>query len=145
MIFSGRIWFSSSATLRAFRSAATISSRTPCASMIGSFALLGRRGGRGRKIGGRQSEAGRDPDAIVRIGLVEVHDLALDDLDRNALHRLGDIVHKAPLRLRTDEAEQIAGLTVIVISVAVIVAIGFTGDFKRWFVEPAVLRGAVHR
>jgi len=39
-------------------------------------------------------------------------------------------MHKAPLRLRIDEAEQISGLTVVVISVAVIVAIGFTGDFS---------------
>src|SRR5260221_7084242 len=99
MIFSGRIWFSSSATLRAFRSAATISSRTPCASMIGSSALLGRRGGRGRKIGGRQSEAGCDPHAIGPNRLVKVHHLALDHLHPNVLHSLRDIVHKAPLRL----------------------------------------------
>ena len=53
-------------------------------------------------------------------------------------------MHKAPLRLRTDEAEQISGLTVVVISVAVTVAIGFTGDFQRWFVPTGtVLAGGL--
>ncbi len=53
-------------------------------------------------------------------------------------------MHKAPLRLRTDEAEQISGLTVVVISAAVIVAIGFTGDFQPWFVPTGtVLAGGL--
>ena len=54
-------------------------------------------------------------------------------------------MHKAPLRLRTDEAEQISGLTVVVISVAVIVAIGFTGDFQRWFVPTGTVLAGVIR
>jgi hypothetical protein len=64
--------------------------------------------------------------AVIRVGLVEMADLTLDDLDRNALHRFGDVIHQPLLRFLANQAEQIARLAIIVIAVAMVVTRGVT-------------------
>src|SRR5262245_10534677 len=120
MIFSGRIWFSTIAVLSASSLAVTTISRTgaPVALAV-SVAMarsLGSGGRDGREIGDGETHAGRDADAVVRIGLVEVDDLPLDDLQRHALHGGLDVVEQLLLLVRLHEAEQVARLPVVVVA-----------------------------
>src|SRR3954471_781403 len=81
----------------------------------------------------------RDAGAVVGIGTIEVHDLPLNDVERNAVHRRLDVVEQLVLLLRRHQPEKIAGLTVIIVAVAVIVAVGIAGDFQRRLAEALVL------
>src|SRR4030088_497007 len=87
----------------------------------------------------------RDAGAIRGIGLVAVPDLPLDDLDRYAVHRRLVVVEQLVLLLRRHQPEEIAGLPVIIVAVAVIVAVGIARDFQRRLAEALVLHGAVER
>src|ERR1700687_1586558 len=64
--------------------------------------------------------------AVGGIALSEQRDLPALDLDRHALHRRSDVVEQTLLLLGVDQAIQVAGLRVVVIAVAVVVAIGIT-------------------
>src|SRR5712672_4167310 len=70
----------------------------------------------------------RDARAICEIGLVAVDDLPRDDLDRYALHRRLVVMEELVLLVGRHQPEEIARLTVIIIAVAVIVAVGIAGD-----------------
>src|SRR6266699_5135208 len=113
-----------------------------CASEVG-HCLRSFRRNRCGQTGDRDAHATRDPGSVVRMGFVEMCDLALDDLDRHALHGLGNVVHQPGSFIRIHKAEQIARLPVIVVAVAVIVAVGVAGDLQRRLAEPLVLRRAV--
>src|ERR1700730_18184861 len=80
----------------------------------------------------------RDAGAVCGIGPVAVDDLPLDDLDRNALHRGLVVLEELLLLGGRLQPEQVAGLTIVVIAVAVIVAVGIAQDFQR---RPARLLG----
>ena len=54
---------------------------------------------------------------------MEVGDLALHNGKRHALHGLGDVVEQPVPLLRREQPEKVAGLRVIVVAVAVIVAV----------------------
>lgn len=49
-------------------------------------------------------------------------ELALDDVLRNAGHRLGDVLKQPLSRVRRHQAEEVADLAVVVVAVAVIEA-----------------------
>ena len=57
--------------------------------------------------------------------------LAFDDIAGYALHRLGNIVHQPALLVCIHQTKQIAGLRIIVIAIAMIVSVGFTGN-SQW-------------
>src|SRR5690606_21254830 len=63
-----------------------------------------------------ETEPFRHAGAIGGIGLGEVRDLAALDLLRHALHRVGDVGHQPLALVRLQEAEQGAGLAVVVVA-----------------------------
>src|SRR5690606_16793287 len=73
--------------------------------------------------------------AVVRIGAEEVADLAQLNLARNTGHVSGDVAAETLLLVRTQQAEEIAGLRVVVVALAMVVAIGVAGDLERRLVE----------
>src|SRR5258706_12976862 len=76
------------------------------------------------------------------IALGEQRDLPALDLIRHALHRRGDVVEQAALLLGVEQAEQVAGLRVVVIADPVVVAIGVTVQRQRRIgVAPVLFRG----
>src|SRR5258705_4062916 len=87
----------------------------------------------------------RDAGAVVGIRTLEVHCLPLDDVERNAVDRRLDVVEQLVLLLRRHQPEEIAGLTVIIVAVAVIVAVGIAGEFQRRLAEALVLHRALER
>jgi hypothetical protein len=56
-----------------------------------------------RKIVDGDAHALGDTLAVIRVGLVEMTDLTLDDLDRHALHCLGDVIHQTFLRFLANQ------------------------------------------
>src|SRR6476620_237598 len=91
----------------------------------------------------REIDANRlgDANTVFWIGPVAVGDLPLDDLDRHALHRCLVVLEQLLLLVGAHQAEQVAGLTIVVIAVAVIVAVGRARDRKRRLAEALVLHG----
>src|SRR6266446_46125 len=83
----------------------------------------------------------RDASAVCGIGLVAVNDLPLDDLDRHALHRCPVVLEELLLLDGGHQPEQVAGLTIVVVAVAVIVAVGVARDLQRRLAEALVLQG----
>ena len=57
--------------------------------------------------------------------------LAAQDVRRNALHCFGNVVEQALSLLNIEKPEQIAGLGVVVVAGAVVVAARVTGDLQR--------------
>src|SRR5882757_6023530 len=76
------------------------------------------------KIAGAEAHPGGDADAIVRIRAIEMRHLSLDDLGRHAIHRGLDVVEQLLLLIGAHQPKQVAGLTVVVIAVAMVVAVG---------------------
>jgi hypothetical protein len=62
-------------------------------------------------------------------------DLAQLDRRRNPLHRSGDVVEELPLLASRHQPEEGAGLSVIVVADAVVIAIGVTGNVQRRVLE----------
>src|SRR3954454_5385889 len=81
----------------------------------------------------------RDTGAVFGIGPVAVGDLPLDDLDWHALHRCLVVLEQLLLLLDAHQPEQVAGLTIVVIAVAVIVAVSCARDRERRLAEALVL------
>src|SRR5258708_16121310 len=81
----------------------------------------------------REIDADRlgDAGAVFGIGSVAVDDLPLDDLDRHALHRCLVVLKELLLLAGRHEPEQVARLTIIVVAVAVILAVGVARDLQR--------------
>ena len=65
--------------------------------------------------------------------------LAADDLDGHAAHGVGDVVHEPLALLVIEQTEEIAGLGVVVIADAMIVALGIAGDRERRFAKAGIL------
>jgi hypothetical protein len=63
----------------------------------------------------------------------------------NTLHRLGDVIHQPLLRLLANETEQIAGLPIVVIVLAMVVARGVAREFERRLDKAGILDRATHR
>ena len=83
-----------------------------------------------RLLGGLRRQVARgkthplgDANTVVRVGTVEMRNLPLDDLNRHAVHGRSYVFEKLLLLQRRHQAEQVAGLAVIVISIAMIVAV----------------------
>src|ERR1700745_352064 len=62
-------------------------------------------------------------DTVVRVGTVEMRNLPLDYLNRHAVHGRSYVFEKLLLLRRRHQAEQVTGLAVIVIAIAMIVAV----------------------
>src|SRR4030081_3857156 len=84
-----------------------------------------------------------DASAVGGIGLVAVDDLPLDDLDRHACPRCLVVMKERLLLVGRHQPEQVARLTIVVVAVAVIVAVGIARDFQRRLAEALALYGAV--
>ena len=80
--------------------------------------------------------------AVFGVGPVAVDDLPLHDLDRHAFHRYLVVLEELLLLVGRHEPEQVARLTIIVVAVAVIVAVGVARDLQRWLAEAAASRRA---
>src|SRR3977135_2429662 len=87
----------------------------------------------------------RDAGAVGRIGSIEVNELALDNLEWHAVHRGLDVVKQLLLLIGAHQPEQLSGLTIVVVGVAMIVAGRVTHDLERWFAVALVLERAVER
>src|SRR5229473_1164516 len=100
---------------------------------------------RGGQIAGAKPHAGGDADAVIRIGTVEMRDLALDDLRRHAIHRGLDVVEQLFLLIGAHQPEQVADLTVIVVAVPMVVAVGVAGNRQRRLLDADILHRTAHR
>src|ERR1700759_5430291 len=83
-----------------------------------------------------------DAGAVFGIGPVAVADLPLDDLDRHAFHCSLVVVEELLLLVGRHEPEQVAGLTIVVVTVAVIVAVSIAREFQWRLAETLVLHRA---
>src|ERR1700676_2126443 len=120
--------------------------------------LKGRRHGARRRLAKRAALLGsdrlrfevdaqrlRDAGAIVGIGPIAMHDLPRDDLGRHAFHRSLVVMEQLLLLVGRHQPEQVSGLTVIIVAVAVIVAVGIARDFQRRLAKALVLHRTVER
>src|ERR1700674_5014478 len=80
---------------------------------------------------------------VFRVGFGEMAELTLGYLNRHALHGLGDVVYQPLLRFLADQAEQVAGLPIIVVAVAMVVAGGIAGKLERRLDEAGILHRAI--
>ena len=80
-------------------------------------------GGLRRQVARGKTHPLGDANTVVRVGTVEMRDLPLDDLNRHAVHGRSYVFEKLLLLQRRHQAEQVAGLAVIVISIAMTVTI----------------------
>src|SRR6201988_393317 len=85
----------------------------------------------------------RDAGAVFGVGPVAVGDLPLDDLNRHALHCCLVILEQLLLLVGAHQPEQVAGLTIVVIAVAVIIAVGRARNRKWQLRETLILDWAV--
>ena len=65
--------------------------------------------------------------SIVRIGLVEVDELTHPDALGHAIHRGGDVAEPLLFLVVVHEAEKVAGLGVVVVADAMVVAVRIAG------------------
>jgi hypothetical protein len=80
---------------------------------------------------GGDAEALGHTVAVIRVGFPEMLDLPSLDITRHARH-VGDDIGNEPSALRhRHQAEQIAGLRIVVIPLMVIVAVCIAGDRER--------------
>src|ERR1700687_5465745 len=86
-----------------------------------------------------------DAGAVCGIGPVTVDDLPRDDLDRHALHRRLVVLEELVLLVGRHQPEQLSGLTIVVVAVAMIVAGRLTHDLERRFAVALVLKRAIER
>src|SRR5258708_2898327 len=86
-----------------------------------------------------------DAGAIFGIGLVAVDDLPLDDLGRHAFHRSLVVMEQLLLLIGAHQPEQLSGLTIVVVAIAMIVAGRITHDLERRLAVAVVLERAVER
>src|SRR5258708_2147572 len=84
----------------------------------------------------------RDASAVCRIGSIEVNELALDDLDRHAVHRRPEVFKQLLLLIGRHQPEQVSGLTIVVVAVAMIVSGRVTHDLERRGAGALLLREA---
>src|ERR1700730_12870859 len=82
---------------------------------------------------------------VGRVALGEQCDLPALDLIRHTLHRRGDVVEQALLLLSVEQAEQVAGLRIVVVPVAVVVAVGIPVQGQRRLGESPVLFRPIER
>jgi hypothetical protein len=87
----------------------------------------------------------RDTSAVFGIGSIEVNELAFDDLDRHAVHRFLNVVKQLLLLIGRHQPEQVSGLTIVVVAVAMIIAGRVTHDLERRLAVALVLHRAVER
>src|ERR1043165_2831665 len=76
-------------------------------------------------------DRGPDSRAVGGIALREVRDLAREDFLRHAAHGRGEVVEEAFAVRGVEEAEEVAGLRVVVVAEAVVVAVGGAGERER--------------
>ena len=85
--------------------------------------------------GSADAEGIPDAGRVGRIDLGEMAELAVDDVAWHAGHGGGDVLEQALALPVVEQAEQGAGLAIVVVAGAMIVAVGVAGDAQRRLAE----------
>src|ERR1700712_111926 len=103
---------------------------------VGDVSSRGRRRSR-RRVG--KLDGLIDAIGPGRIRRPEMLQLTVDDRAGNALHGTGDVVEETLALSLVEHPEQVARLRVVVVAVAMVVAVGVSGDAQRRLLDGVVL------